>query len=800
MTSATGAASALVERCVRLMAAHSRRSFCALAVITAVASIGLVRLDVTTDRDALVVDGSRAAEDLTRFRGDFGDDETGYVVIPLDDPFTESNLTAYEGLARRLESVPLVREEGGRLESLVGLVGPDGSPVWGTGPAEPSAVRARAEATPFADQRLFSSEPGASYLAMTVRVAVSPTSGGDWTGAEIQAYANDLVDAIAEHSSAGFEPMLASGATFSTAVTDRVSRWLGLGTGLQFLLVALVARFYFGSRAALLPLGVVGVSLVWTLGAMGLLGVPLGALSQLLITLVLVSGVADALHVLHRFGATPSPNEPREAALEAVLEKAPAILFTSLTTAAGFLSFALVGIPSLVEIGLFGALGVLSAMLVTFAVAPAALPWMVRDRTHHRLDRTEAAVVRVTNRAARHAVPIAIGASVLVATSVFGARTIDFELDTQAISGEFDASIELAKIGELTGRADRFELLFERDGEGGVMTPEGLAALQAVQDFVAGIELDGVRTQIEPTVADVVRQVGESTSPDAPESETPASSPSGLGATAIEATMALDHKVTALDRLVSNDLRSARITVTVSDRVEPTALFDQLNPLQSELADLAGPDADVAITGVTYATGAGIDTVLPSVVASFGVALAVIASIVALMLGSVRRGLASMVPNLLPAYLLLAIMGATGVPISLMSVAVGAVVVGMSVDDTVHLVHDAFVAGDPNLSPPEQLSAAIARSGAALVVTSAAVASGLGTFVLLPLAGLAQIGVLGVLAVLLALVGDLILLPAVVKILSPPAPPVTTRPMLADDLIAPDPHVQPEAPRRGPPT
>ena len=55
-----------------------------------------------------------------------------------------------------------------------------------------------------------------------------------------------------------------------------------------------------------------------------------------------------------------------------------------------------------------------------------------------------------------------------------------------------------------------------------------------------------------------------------------------------------------------------------------------------------------------------------------------------LLLGSLRRGLLSMIPNLLPVVATLGVMGWLDIPLDVSTIMIGAIVIGIAVDDTVH--------------------------------------------------------------------------------------------------------------------
>ena len=133
---------------------------------------------------------------------------------------------------------------------------------------------------------------------------------------------------------------------------------------------------YRSLRGVLLPLAVVVVAVIWTLGIMTALGVPLYFISTMMPVVLMAVGVADGIHILSRYydAVLEQPDiSSSDAVLLAMREMWKPVLFTSLTTAAGFLSFLTAAMMPVRYFGLFTALGVLAAMIFSLTFFPAVL-------------------------------------------------------------------------------------------------------------------------------------------------------------------------------------------------------------------------------------------------------------------------------------------------------------------------------------------------------------------------------------------------------------------------------------------
>jgi predicted RND superfamily exporter protein len=139
--------------------------------------------------------------------------------------------------------------------------------------------------------------------------------------------------------------------------------------------------------------------------------------------------------------------------------------------------------------------------------------------------------------------------------------------------------------------------------------------------------------------------------------------------------------------------------------------------------------------------------------------------VVSLVLRSWRFTLAAIPPNLLPVAVVLGAMGLSGIRLDIATVTIAAVVLGIVVDDTVHILYRLrreLQAG----RPVEEAMRRVARaSGTAVVSSSIVFCAG---FLVVAMAGaysIANVGLLTATAVAAALVTDLVMLPAIVSYL-----------------------------------
>lgn len=144
---------------------------------------------------------------------------------------------------------------------------------------------------------------------------------------------------------------------------------------LVILLVVLMLYFSFRTlRGVLLPLGIVLISTVWTLGIMSLMGIPLTICSNGVPVLLIAIGSAYGIHLLSKYNEAALLGEDKIEVMKKVLDEVGVpILLAGITTMVGFLAFLSSNLSTLKDFGLFIAIGVAFAVVVSLTFLPAVL-------------------------------------------------------------------------------------------------------------------------------------------------------------------------------------------------------------------------------------------------------------------------------------------------------------------------------------------------------------------------------------------------------------------------------------------
>ena len=531
--------------------------------------------------------------------------------------------------------------------------------------------------------------------------------------------------------------------------------------GLSYLVIAiglfLITRRWLWTIVALLVVTLADMTL---LGVMSLLGRPVNMITIALPPVVMILGVTNVVHMATDLDIALARARNSISELTVTLaEVTTPCGFNAVTTAVAFLSLTTASMAVTRDYGLFAAVGVVFAFAFSVAGMSALLPRVARLRPPDRSSTWLAGTVEnVLMFSMRRRAAVLVVTSLVAAVSVVGAARIVVDTYSIGFLPEDDvARRDVDAIERAAGPYFPMEMTLRTSGDDW-MDREFLGAVAAAQTALEADTAIGRTT----TIADVLRDFHVGASRDVvPRPWAPQSNE------VIEKTVALLERTgngDILDHLVAADRRTLRLTATT--RGMSVRSFIEVAERARATAHAAAADrAEVSLSGYLPLYSHMIEQVVDDQVKSFSLAFLMVFLVVSLVLRSWRFALIAIPPNLLPVVILLGVMGIVGIKLDIATVTVAAVVLGVIVDDTIHILHRLRRELAAGADLDTAMRAVARASGLAVVSTSLVFAAG---FFVISLAGSDAVGNSGLLiavAVLAALVTDLMLLPAFVSFL-----------------------------------
>ena len=193
------------------------------------------------------------------------------------------------------------------------------------------------------------------------------------SGPEMERIFNEIREKSEYNKPEGIETQISGVPAVQQRLSGMVERDKNVTTAISLLLVFLITFTLFqGSlTSSIMPLIVVGLSVVWLYGTMGYLGIPLSTLAGSVAALVIGIGIDYSVHIMNTYRFHRRDNTIEEALSEAVGETGVAIIATSVTTISAFLAFLSGKMPEMHRFGLIMSIGIGYALLFSFFLLPS---------------------------------------------------------------------------------------------------------------------------------------------------------------------------------------------------------------------------------------------------------------------------------------------------------------------------------------------------------------------------------------------------------------------------------------------
>jgi predicted RND superfamily exporter protein len=182
--------------------------------------------------------------------------------------------------------------------------------------------------------------------------------------------------------------------------------------------------------------------------------------------------------------------------------------------------------------------------------------------------------------------------------------------------------------------------------------------------------------------------------------------------------------------------------------------------------EIFGDGVRVHLTGFSALMARAATSFVDTMVSSYILALIIITPLMIFLLGSFRRGLLSMLPNLAPILLTLGLMGGFGIPLDMTTTLLGGIVIGLAVDDTIHFMHRFNRTYDQTGDSERAVRETLETTGTAMLFTSVVLGAGFLIFTLAYMQNIVTFGVLCAFATATAFLADVTLAPALMVLVT----------------------------------
>ena len=360
-----------------------RLVFGAVAALTLLAMLGFTRISIDTDPENMLASNHPVRELNRELSDTFGSRQQLVAGVsstsgePLPDPVIESIVP----LAAEVEQLDGV-------QSVVSLAS-----IPGAEDLSASELRAAAEANPLLADAVVNDSGELAAIFVTIEEKDDALGVSD--GLETLIATDELL--------ADLDLEIAGMPLAQETFGEQMFLQMALFAPVAALLVAaLIWLFFRRGAAVLIAMAIAMVSVTWTMGLLTGTGNTLHIMSSMIPIFLMPIAILDSVHVLSEFADGHNRGGPRERVRWVFDDLARPLAFTTLTTAVGFGTLAFVPIPPVRVFGIFIALGVLAAWLLTITLLPALIVSADRGDAHVTSEQQYRKGARLPMLAVRH--------------------------------------------------------------------------------------------------------------------------------------------------------------------------------------------------------------------------------------------------------------------------------------------------------------------------------------------------------------------------------------------------------------
>lgn len=576
---------------------------------------------------------------------------------------------------------------------------------------------------------------------------------------------------------------------------------LGIGV---VLLVILLWTLFQTAAAVIWPVLCIVASMVWVVGGMTWLGIPTSQLLALSAMLVLAVGVADCVHVMSEYLYYRRAEFTHEDAMRKSYEKTGVpILLTTLTTMAGMGAIAFGGIGQFVVFGISSAAGVFSAFVFTLFVLPSllelwhpnpnkgtAIPISMAGKIWHILTLPVRLLFAVFGKiglswlfTAAWLPPLLAripqfsfrfrGLIIIVFTLIFGIclyGASKVKIDSNLVD-LFREGTPLRVTYEIVDThmagTSSMEIMMDFQEEDALSDPKVLETIDQLQDEIES-KYSHLVTRTN-SIADLVKSMHKTiqdgnqnfyTIPDDQQ--------------AVSQLLYLFNSSAPEDRqaLVSDDYSRSHISIQMRNAgsVEYAELLERMQQdIDAAFSQLSTKyeGQKITVTGSVALLMQLADVISNLQVKSLTIAVVIISAFLMLALGSFYGGLIAIIPNMLPSVFAFGLMGLFGIPLDTDTLMIAPLIIGIAVDDTIHFVTHYRMALAKHGDLVRAIKEAVLQVGQAVTFTTLVLGICFFMLTFSDYLGLAKVGFFGALAIFVALLCDLLFLPALIYVFKP---------------------------------
>ncbi len=727
--------------------------------------LGVSRFHTVSSFESYFLEDDPMLIKTREFKDIFGNDNYVAVLAESDSLFAPGTLNLLRQLgnelkdslsyADKLTSLTdlefMTNEEG---EICITQLVPDELPST---PLEQAKLRAKLESKPEMARRLISSDGRYTWLLLKLRPFPELTTK-EGQGAEMQTGVE--TERILQKPEYASLRLRATGLPY---LNYAKMTWVGKSMSTIELVALLISMFVLlvvtrTWRGVILPIVISALSVVLMIGFLGYCGYETDSMMMLVPILTgFTLPISYSVHIFTFFRRTfLRHGERKRAVVETMSEMGWPISFSALTTIAALLTFLFIPVKPLNFVGIGTALSLLFSCILIALLFPTLMS-LGRNRKPVAVSVERP---RATDRLMQHwgegvmrrgwlVLGIAVSLTLFFA---IGSTRSETAFDVESTMGRrvpyVKTLLELANT-EL-GSLYSYDVLVEFPNPDDAKTPEHLRQFDSLDRYLLSLPLSKRTSSILPTLKDLNRTLNDNNPAyyTIPETQEEVAQLlllyENAGGSEVEYWMDYDYR---------------RLRISMEMDSYNSGIAEQLLPQIEAEAKHIIPDAQTRTVGTMPQFTTMMQYVIRGQMTSFFFSLLIIMLILMVVFRSVKIALVGMIPNVLPGVVVAGIMGWSGIPLDMMTATIIPIVLGISVDDTIHFINHAHLEFYRKGRYTEAIARSFRVTGVAMIFSTVVLCANFGTYIISEANMIWHMGVLCIAGLTTALLADLTVTP-----------------------------------------
>jgi predicted RND superfamily exporter protein len=511
-----------------------------------------------------------------------------------------------------------------------------------------------------------------------------------------------------------------------------------------------------------LPITVVLISIVWTIGIMTLTGKAIDIMVILMPCILFVVGMSDVIHIASQFYEKIEEGLERDEAIKAALKEVGfATFLTCISTMVAFLTLNTTSIQPIRDFGTYTAIGVAIAYLLSVTL----LPWMLmrvknlnRFKIHTVNVRWDRLLRRLLLWVFRNPLKIGIATIILLSISVWGVMQIEVNNSVlDDLSKDDPIKQDFGFFDKHFGGVRGFELAVSTN-KTNLLDYETIQFIDKLDRYL--IDSMHLSALVSPArivrLLNMARHDGDANFHKLPDS----AEEHALLMQSVSGYL----KDKRIQEILGKDFKRARIAGRIIDNGS-LAVSRKNVVLHTWLNRNKHSHLEFRITGSSDLIDKSNQYLTQNMLEGLSLDVLVLMLIIGFMFRSLRMMLISILPNLIPLLITAGIMGITGIEMKVTISIIFSIAFGIAIDDTLHLLSRFKLELNKGRSLPLAMRTTFLSTGKAMILTAMVIASGFATLMLSDFKSTFYVGLLISLTLVIALLAELVLMPVLLVFL-----------------------------------